>query len=790
MVLSAVVGYRGDSRGTGRAGSGGRATAERIVGSTVSTHVTCTQRRARTLVRRMGAGAGRAVRVGLVAALVCLALPQGALAVTFPADPQALAPASLALAAVQPAGTVVIDYPGGFNSSTPARLKRNGVGVAIRYVGAARWKSLRRSEANALRKAGIDIAAVYETKANWMLGGRKAGVAAAKKARAAVIACGGPKRPFIYFACDVATRRYSTVNACLQGAASVLGADHVGIYGSYAVCAEALKSGYATKAWQTEAWSNGKVLATSAIYQRAHRINGNLGLDYDSNLVRADDLGQWGYSAPGGESWTAASAPSTATLTAVDFAGASSGWAVGEGGAIAHTDDGGATWAAQSAPTTAALNSVTFTDANTGLAVGEGGALIRTTDGGEHWAPHSQPATETLRSLDFWEGRTGFAVGEGGAVVYSADGGASWNPQSSHTTATLRAVRMGDYKTAWAVGASGTIVHTTTGGAAWVLRSSGTTATLNSIDAFNARVAWAVGEGGTILRTNDCGVSWTRQSSPTSATLTSVRFTDISNGWVVGEGGTVLRTANGGATWNAQTPPCTSTLLSAEFADAHTGWAVGSSGAALRCVGTRLGPFGTVAGVVTDAVTGAPISGVKISVGPAMAAPTSPDGTFVAARLAPGTSKVTFSNYRYVSASVSGVVVRAGGRTTVKIRMTPRTVTSLAAPSVAPTIPVATQPTTLTVILSPSSAATAGATTITGWHYEQKTVVKKVKRKKKKVKVWYWRQRFVRVMSVQEAGRLSAVVGLARGKWRVQARFAGSATFLPVTSATRGFAVY
>jgi hypothetical protein len=172
-------------------------------------------------------------------------------------EPTAPVPRVATLASTLPLGAAVIDYAGGYSSAAPMRFRRAGVGIVARYVGGSAWKSLTRSEANALRKAGVDIIAVYEPKsAGWMLGGYKAGVAAAKKARAAVVKCGGPSNAVIYFACDVGTHNYSAVNACLRGAASVIGKNQVGIYGSYYVCDSALKGGYAAKAWQTVAWSN------------------------------------------------------------------------------------------------------------------------------------------------------------------------------------------------------------------------------------------------------------------------------------------------------------------------------------------------------------------------------------------------------------------------------------------------------------------------------------------------------------------------------------------------------
>ena len=192
-------------------------------------------------------------------------------------------------------------------------LKKAGITAVIRYFGIASWKNATRGECNALKDAVIDIAAVYETTNTMMLQGRAAGAAGAKVAKDAILACGGPANPFVYFACDTDTSSYAKVNDYLTGAASVLGAGKVGIYGSYDVCANALKAKAATKAWQTLAWSNGKRLASAALYQdNGSKAYGNLGISYDVDLVQAADFGQWGYTpvpvpGPVGETITLAS---------------------------------------------------------------------------------------------------------------------------------------------------------------------------------------------------------------------------------------------------------------------------------------------------------------------------------------------------------------------------------------------------------------------------------------------------------------------------------------------------
>jgi photosystem II stability/assembly factor-like uncharacterized protein len=684
--------------------------------------------------------------------------------------------------AAQAPGPVVIDYTGPFRSYTPTRLKRGGVGVVVRYVGSAKWKCLTRKEANALRSAGIDIAAVYETKAGWMLSGRAAGVTAAKRARAAVRACGGPKNPFIYFACDVATKRYSAVNACLRGAASVLGAKNVGIYGSYSVCDNALKSGYATKAWQTEAWSSGKILSRSALYQNAHRVHGNLGLDYDSNFTRADDIGQWGYKGSGKVTWVAGSASTGATLMSVDFASASTGWVVGDDGCVKRTTDGGATWVAQPTTATVALRSVDFMNSSTGWAVGDEGTVLRTNSGGGSWTAQSVPSSATLRSVACLDAGTGSAVGDEGTVLRTTDGGSTWATQSVPTSATLRAVDFVGVSTGWAVGDGGTVLRTTNGGATWTQQSTPTSATLTAVHFTDSTTGWAVGDGGTVLRTAN-GTTWALQPTPTSANLSAVHFTDDVTGWAVGEAGTVLRTANGGLAWTVQSVPTGASLCAVQFASAATGWAVGSSGTVLRASGTGMSPFGTVVGTVTDAVTGKPVGGVRVKIGSQIAAPSAVDGTFIETRVRPGTYSIAFANDRYIARTETGIVVSAGRRTSVKEPLTPRTITKLTAPTL--TQSQTSRVITLAATLTPSAAATAAGTVVYGSHYEQKTVAKRVGGKKKWVRVWYWRPVFALPMSSDASGGLRCTATLAPGAWRVQVKYRGSWKYLPSSSSAR-----
>ena len=73
-----------------------------------------------------------------------------------------------------------------------------------------------------------------------MLNGYIAGVADANTAVSVALAAGAPANFFCYFAADfqVYQSQYATINAYLNGAASVLGLRRVGIYGSYYAVAQ------------------------------------------------------------------------------------------------------------------------------------------------------------------------------------------------------------------------------------------------------------------------------------------------------------------------------------------------------------------------------------------------------------------------------------------------------------------------------------------------------------------------------------------------------------------------
>jgi photosystem II stability/assembly factor-like uncharacterized protein len=94
-----------------------------------------------------------------------------------------------------------------------------------------------------------------------------------------------------------------------------------------------------------------------------------------------------------GQHWTQVPVPVNATLTAVGFADASNGWAVGHDATILHTADGGKTWALQNfqPELQKPLLNLLVIDAQYAYALGAYGLLLQTTDGGATWAEVDAP---------------------------------------------------------------------------------------------------------------------------------------------------------------------------------------------------------------------------------------------------------------------------------------------------------------------------------------------------------------------------------------------------------------
>lgn len=186
-----------------------------------------------------------------------------------------------------------IDYAWGRPGATT--IRNAGYRFVCRYLSHdTSGKNLTPSEANSLASAGLWIVVVWESTASRALAGRAAGVVDAQAASKQAAACGMPSDRPIYFAVDfdATSGQQAAINAYLDGAASVLGRNRVGLYAGYYVIKRAFDAHKISYGWQTYAWSGGHWDARAQLrqYDNGHRLNG-VGVDYDQ--AGHPDYGQW-----------------------------------------------------------------------------------------------------------------------------------------------------------------------------------------------------------------------------------------------------------------------------------------------------------------------------------------------------------------------------------------------------------------------------------------------------------------------------------------------------------------
>jgi LysM repeat protein len=185
-----------------------------------------------------------------------------------------------------------IDYswarPGG------ATIKRAGKKFVVRYLfeDGQGGKGLDASELADLVANGLEIVLVYEAYAESPLGGRAVGIAHAQASQREINRLGLPKNSPVYFAIDwdASAAQQGVVDEYLRGAASVVGMERVGVYGSADVMTRCMQNKSATWFWQTYAWSRGRVQEGIHLYQYLNGQNLNGAVDY--NRTSLDNYGQ------------------------------------------------------------------------------------------------------------------------------------------------------------------------------------------------------------------------------------------------------------------------------------------------------------------------------------------------------------------------------------------------------------------------------------------------------------------------------------------------------------------
>ena len=221
--------------------------------------------------------------------------------------------------------------------------------------------------------------------------------------------------------------------------------------------------------------------------------------------------------------------PVDATLTAVSFADAREGWAVGHLGVILHSADGGETWSVERIDPVEdrPLFAVAFTDARNGVAVGLWSLMLRTRDGGRTWEAAELPpppgdtrADANLMSV-FGDGQGRlFIAGERGLVLRSLDGGATWSYHPTGYRGTFWSGTALADGTLIVGGLRGSVYRSTDNGEHWQRVETGSQSSVTDLVAFDGRVH-AVGLDGVSLDSRDGGASFAVERRADRLSLTA-----------------------------------------------------------------------------------------------------------------------------------------------------------------------------------------------------------------------------------------------------------------------------
>lgn len=255
---------------------------------------------------------------------------------------------------------------------------------------------------------------------------------------------------------------------------------------------------------------------------------------------------------------------------------------VGERGLIVLSDDQGATWRQAASPVSVTLTAVRFADAEHGYAVGHGGSVLVSEDGGTHWAASldGRRAAQTLLAAAQAQGNPR-AIAEAERLV--EDG-----PDKPFLDLWVKSPQE-----AYVVGAYGLALRTDDGGKSWQpwLRRSVNPGGLhlNAIRSHGQRVVIA-GEQGLVLISEDGGASFSPVETPYSGSFFTLELPADGSIVLAGLRGNALRSEDGGASWSPLASPVEASITASALQADGTPLFVNQAGMLLREQGGRLLP--------------------------------------------------------------------------------------------------------------------------------------------------------------------------------------------------------
>jgi photosystem II stability/assembly factor-like uncharacterized protein len=308
--------------------------------------------------------------------------------------------------------------------------------------------------------------------------------------------------------------------------------------------------------------------------------------------------------------------PSHAVLLGAAQAGARV-VAVGERGLVLGSDDAARSWRQVPTPTSVSLTALRFADATHGYAVGHGGVVLATVDGGQSWTKKLDGRRIAQLELDAAK-QSGDAAALKAAQRLVADG----------ADKPLLDLLVLDARLALVVGAYGMALATEDGGSTWVpwraRLDNPKELHLNAVRRRGDTIVIA-GEQGLLLLSEDAGKSFRRLATPYKGSFFTAELPADGDMIVAGLRGNVWRSIDSGMNWaQVVSPVAVSITASAQRADGslvfvnQAGMVLVLKDGALRPMqGNPLPPLNGVLALSDGALLALSIHGVKRLDGPA-----------------------------------------------------------------------------------------------------------------------------------------------------------------------------
>lgn len=277
--------------------------------------------------------------------------------------------------------------------------------------------------------------------------------------------------------------------------------------------------------------------------------------------------------------------------------------AVGSRGHIILSDDKGRTWVQAKVPVMTTLTAVKFADANTGYAVGHDAVVLKTEDGGKTWVKkfdgfraNEMVLESAKKAKEKREAELDAASQSGNDdLIYEAEEALenatfaledAQYDYDDRSTKPLMDLWFKNANEGFVIGAYGMIFKTLDGGDSWLAWSSKVENPnrfhLNSIAQMSDSALVIAGEAGLILTSKNLGDTWQMANSPYDGSFFGVIALQNNVQLAFGLRGNVVRSDNYGQSWDFVDTHSKQTLIGGTDHLGLTAYLVGNAGTFLK----------------------------------------------------------------------------------------------------------------------------------------------------------------------------------------------------------------